>query len=75
MLTQSDNSSVADVYFQDTEHSLQWQGAIQPTPDERPLFTACPPVYEAGNRVANRACKWVTIHGVAPRDWGLLGTK
>ena len=22
-----------------------------------------------------RACKWVTIHGVTPRDWGLLGTK
>ena len=23
----------------------------------------------------NRACKWVTIHGVTPRDWSLLGTK
>ena len=22
-----------------------------------------------------RACKWVTIHGVTPRDWSLLGTK
>ena len=22
----------------------------------------------------NRACKWVTIHGVTPRDWSLLGT-
>ncbi|KAK2187888.1 hypothetical protein NP493_151g01029 [Ridgeia piscesae] len=25
--------------------------------------------------VANRACKWVTIHDVTPRDWSLLGTK
>ena len=24
---------------------------------------------------ANRACKWVTIHGVTPHDWSLLGTK
>ena len=23
----------------------------------------------------NRACKWVTIHGVTQRDWSLLGTK
>ena len=23
----------------------------------------------------NRACKWVTMHGVTPRDWSLLGTK
>ena len=22
-----------------------------------------------------RVCKWVTIHGVTPRDWSLLGTK
>ena len=22
-----------------------------------------------------RACKWVTIHGVTPRDWSLLWTK
>ncbi len=58
MLTQGDNSSVADFYFRDTEHSLQWQGAIQPIPDERPLFTACPLVYEAGNGVANG--QWVS---------------
>ena len=25
--------------------------------------------------VCNRACKWVTIHGVISREWSLLGTK
>ena len=68
MLTHSDNSSVADVYFRTlktdcNEHSLQWQGAITLLPDERPLFTACHPVEEAGYRLANDG-QWVSRHSL-----------
>ena len=28
-----------------------------------------------GSGAYNRACKWVTVHGVTPRDWSLLGTR
>ena len=39
--------------------SLRRQPATQHMPDERPLFTACRPVYEAGNREANYG-QWVS---------------
>ena len=32
-------------------------------------------VIRARSRLRNRACKWVTIHGVTPRGWSLLGSK
>ena len=31
-------------------------------------------IYQTTSAI-NRACKWVTIHCVTPRDWSLLGTK
>ena len=61
---------------------FRWFSCINPNTDVRWFVGLC---YEslrgsAGSffsisHYANRACKWVTIHGVTPRDWSLLGTK